>query len=188
MSVHNGVKTSVDWNVLDLTGTTSAQQEKRWIGDSEGHHCLCVCFCCLQRRPLFFFLPFFFYDAICASSRKACIVCTCKPSREWSLCWGVNNNTIWTSHTAFLSCSLKFSTPLRQGKQERNGHFLAGAIMWKETAPVCCLWWFCGEALSGRPEGESAKVQRIGLRIEPDLWTMTFKCYILTVTRRQRMI
>lgn len=68
---------------------------------------VCVFAFAVCREGLFFFLPSFFYDAICASARKACIVCTCKPSREWSLCWGVNNNTIWTSHTAFLSCSLK---------------------------------------------------------------------------------
>ena len=118
MSVHNSMKTSVQRKRLDLTGTTSAQQEKRWIGDSEGHHCLCVCFWCLQRRPLlsFFSFFFFFYDAICATARKACIVRTCKPPCEWSLCWGVNDNTIWTSHTAFLSW---FKVLLREPRKTR---------------------------------------------------------------------
>lgn len=66
------MKPTVEWKCLDLAGTTSTQQEKRWIGDSEGHHCLCVCFWFLQRKP------FFFNDAICATARKACIVCKCK--------------------------------------------------------------------------------------------------------------
>lgn len=54
-SVPNSMKASLEWKSLDLSGTTSTQQEKRWIGDSEGHHCLCVCFYCLQRRLFFFF-------------------------------------------------------------------------------------------------------------------------------------
>lgn len=56
-SVPNSMKASLEGKSLDLPGTTSAQQEKRWIGDSEGHHCLCVCFCCLQRRLFFSPMP-----------------------------------------------------------------------------------------------------------------------------------
>lgn len=96
MSVHNYMKTSVQWKLLDLTGTTSTQQEKRWIGDSEGHHCLCVCFWCLQRRPLFL-------RCHLRHSKKGLHCLYVQAPREWSLCWGVNDNTIWTSHTAFLS-------------------------------------------------------------------------------------
>lgn len=77
-SVPNSIKASLEGKSLDLPGTTSAQQEKRWIGDSEGRHCLCVCFCCLQRR-LFPFFFFFFCSAICTTARKARIVRTCKP-------------------------------------------------------------------------------------------------------------
>lgn len=124
------MKTSVQWKRLDLTGTTSAQQEKRWIGDSEGHHCLCVCFCCLQRRPLFF------YDAICATARKACIVCTCKPP--------VNDHCVealmtipFELPTLLFFHGLKLCS-MRQGKQECNGHFLAGQLC-ETRLPLCVV-------------------------------------------------
>lgn len=116
-SVPNSMKASLEWKSLDLPGTTSTQQEKRWIGDSEGHHCLCVCFCCLQRRLFFFF----FLRCHLHHSKKDLHCLYMQAPREWSLCWGINNYTIWTSHTAFLS-RLKV---VRQGKQERNGHSLA---------------------------------------------------------------
>lgn len=62
-SVPNSMKASLEGKSLDLLGTTSPQQEKRWIGDSEGRRCLCVCFWCLQRR-LFFSPIFFFFFAV----------------------------------------------------------------------------------------------------------------------------
>lgn len=160
-SVPNSMKASLEGKSLDLPGTTSTQQEKRWIGDSEGRHCLCVCFWCLQRR-LFFFLFFFSLRCHLHRSEKGPHCLYVQAPREWSLCWGINDNTIWTSHTAFLS-RLKV---VRQGKQDRNGHSLAPSLC--ETELLMCLARDGQWQRAGWPE-ERAGGNKLGRKLK---WTL----------------
>lgn len=94
---------------------------------------LFVCLLLVFAEKASFFSLFFFYDAICASTRKACIVCTCKPL--------VNDHCVealmtipFELPTLLFFHGLKFYSA-RQGKQERNGHFLAEQLC--ETCFVC---------------------------------------------------
>lgn len=107
----------------------------------------------------------FFYDAICTTARKACIVRTCKPL--------VNDHCVealmtipFELPTLLFFHGLNFYS-VRQGKQERNGHFLAEQLC-ETRLPLCFVCdGFVAEQNIGRPE-ESAKVQSIGRWIEVD--------------------
>lgn len=162
-SAPNSMKASLERKRLDLPGTTSTQQEKRWIGDSEGHHCLCVCFWCLQRRGFFFLVFFEEGVAICSKKGRHCVYM--QASREWSLCWGIKDNTIWTSHTAFLSCL----NIVRQGKQDRNGHFSGSIVMWNGVARVSCLWWSMAEHWQA---WGNSRGNKLGQKVEVGLVTL----------------
>lgn len=122
-SVHLHFKARAKWACLSAwkhhftkialisPGQRATLREKRWIGGLEGVAAVCVFAfgVCREGLSLFFLFFvlfcffFFFYDAICAAARKARIVRPCEPPREWSPRRGVNDNTIWTSHTASLS-------------------------------------------------------------------------------------
>lgn len=80
-------------------------------------------------------LPFF-HNAICATARKACIVCTCKPP--------VNDHCVealmtipFELPTLLFFHGLKLCS-VRQGKQECNGHFLAGQLC-ETRLPLCVV-------------------------------------------------
>lgn len=113
----------------------------------------------------------FFYDAICATARKACIVCTCKPL--------VNDHCVealmtipFELPTLLFFHGLKFYS-VRQGKQERNGHFLAEQLC--ETRLASCF--VCDGLWRSKTLAGLRKVQKFrafGRWIDLDLVTQTF--------------
>lgn len=135
MSVCISMKTSVRQTGLDLTGTTSAQQEKRWIGDWRVT-AVCVFAFGVCREGLFF------YDAICTAARKDAIVRWCKPLVN-DHCAEVLMTIPFELPTLLFVHGLTFCS-MCQGKQECNGHILAEQLCARRL-PWCfaCvgLWW-----------------------------------------------
>lgn len=107
----------------------------------------------------------FFYDAICASARKACIVCTCKPL--------VNDHCVealmtipFELPTLLFFHGLKFYS-VRQGKQERNGHFLAEQLC-ETRLPSCFV---CDGFVAEQTLASLRKVQKFSVLDSGLNWT-----------------
>lgn len=78
----------------------------------------------------------FFHNAICATARKACIVCTCKlPVNDH--CVEALMTIPFELPTLLFFHGLKLCS-VRQGKQECNGHFLAGQLC-ETRLPLCVV-------------------------------------------------
>lgn len=117
----------------------------------------------------------FFYDAICARARKACIVCTCKPL--------VNHHCVKALMTIpFELPTLLFFHGLelysvRQGKQERNGHFLAEQLC-ETRLPSCFV---CGGLWQSKTLAVLRKVQEFSALDGGLNWTAYMDINILSI-------
>lgn len=129
MSVHNSMKTSVQWK------TPWSHWEPNRRKDGLGTRrvtTVCVFAFGVCREGLFFSI--FFTMPSAPQQKKACIVRTCEPL--------VNDHCVEALMTIpFELPTLLFfhglkSYSVRQGKQERNGHFLAGQLC-ETRLPSC---------------------------------------------------